>query len=363
MNTITALEASPQILIQEIRSLINQARNHVASTVNQELVFLNWNIGKRIKTEIIKYSRANYGEEIVSTLSQQLQLEFRRGFSRPGLFHMIQFYEKFPDKEIVSTLSRQLGWSHFVELIPISDPTKREFYAEICRVERWSVRVLRERIQSMLFERTAISKKPELTIRNDLENLRSTGQVSKNLTLRDPYILEFLDLESTFSEKDLESSILRELEKFLLELGGDFSFVARQKQLTIGGEDFYLDLLFFHRGMKRLVVIELKLGKFKAAHKGQMELYLKWLNKHERKEGEESPLGIILCAEKNHEQIELLELQESNIHVAQYITKPLEAMLKNKLHIAIEKAQLLAENTPNIQRSEKTIANELYVNS
>lgn len=343
------IELSPnealQSLIQEITILINQARGNVHSTVNRELVMLNWSIGRQIKNEIIKSSRANYGEEIVATLSRQLQLDFGKGYSRSALFRMIQFYEQFQEEEIVATLSQQLGWSHFIELIPIVEPMKREFYAEICRVERWSVRVLRERIQSMLFERTSISKKPEFTIRSDLAELRSTGKVSSDLVLRDPYMLEFLGLNDTFSEKDFESAILRELEKFLLELGNDFSFIARQKRLTIGAEDFYLDLLFFHRGMKRLVVIELKLGKFKSAYKGQMELYLRWLDKHERKEGEESPLGIILCAEKDREQIELLQLEESGIHVAQFITHPLEKILKNELHMAIGKARLISDNS------------------
>ena len=191
----------------------------------------------------------------------------------------------------------------------------------------------------MLSERTVISKKPELTIRNDLEELRLTGKISKDLMLRDPYILEFLGLEDTYAEKDLESAILKKMEKFLLELGGDFSFIARQKRLTIDGEDFYLDLLFFHRGMRRLAAIELKLGKFKAAYKGQMELYLRWLDKYERKNEEESPIGIILCAEKGHEQIELLELDNSDIYVAQYITKPLEVMLKKELQLAVTKAR------------------------
>lgn len=336
---ITPVDNASKILLDEIKILIDQAKVRAISMVNHELVLLNWNIGKRIKTEIIQNERADYGDQVVATLSHQLIRDFGRGFTRSGLFRMVQFYENFPDGEIVATLSRQLGWSHFVELIPLVDPVKREFYAEICRAERWSVRVLRDRIQGMLFERTAISRKPELTIRHDLDELRKTGNLSKDLILKDPYVLEFLDLEDTYSERDLEGAILHKLEKFLLELGGDFSFIARQKRLTIGGEDFYLDLLFFHRGMKRLVVVELKLGKFKAAFKGQMELYLRWLDKHERKEGEASPLGIILCAEKDHEQIELLELNESDIHVAQYITKPLETMLKQELHLAIENAR------------------------
>lgn len=336
---ITPVDNTSKILLDEIKTLIDQAKIRSVAMINHELVLLNWNIGKRIKTEIIQKERSDYGDQIVATVSQQLTHDFGRGFSPSALFRMIAFYDEFPDLEIVATLSQQLGWSHFVELIPIKDSVKREFYAEICRTERWSVRVLRDKIQGMLFERTAISRKPALTIRQDLDELRKTGNMSRDLVLRDPYVLEFLDIEDTYSERDLEGAILHKLEKFLLELGGDFSFIARQKRLTIGGEDFYLDLLFYHRGMKRLVVIELKLGKFKAAFKGQMELYLRWLDKHERKEGEASPLGIILCAEKDHEQIELLELNESDIHVAQYITKPLETMIKKELHAAIENSR------------------------
>ena len=328
-----------QELLLNIKSLIEKSKERVFLKINSELVLLNWNIGKLIKSKILLEKRSEYGEKIVSTLSQQLTLEFGRGFNRSNLFRMIQFYESFPDEEIVATLSRQLGWSHFVELIAIKEALKREFYSELCRTEHWSVRVLRERIQSMLFERTTLSKKPELTIKNDLEVLRKTGSPTKNIILRDPYLLEFLGLEDTYSEKDLEKAILRDLEKFLLELGNDFTFVARQKRITIGREDFYIDLLFFHRSLRRLILIELKLGKFKAAYKGQVELYLKWLDKYERKEGEESPLGFILCAEKDHEQIELLELTKGDIHVAQYLTKPLESELKKRLHLAVEKVR------------------------
>jgi hypothetical protein len=206
MRTIVSKEISisvrsSQSLAQEISHLIKQAHNRFFSTANQELVLLNWNIEKKIKTEIIKNSRADYGEEIVATLSQQLQRDFGRGYTRSALSRMIKFYDEFPDEKIVATLSQQLGWSHFVELIPITDPLKREFYAEICRIERWSVRILRERIQNMLFERTAISRKPELTIRNDLDELRSTGKLSKELVLRDPYILEFLGLGTLIAKE------------------------------------------------------------------------------------------------------------------------------------------------------------------
>jgi len=327
------------LLFSNIKDLIAKAKDSVISKANSELVLLNWNIGKLIKSQIMMDERSEYGEKIVATLSQQLSLEFGRGYTVSALFRMIKFFEAFPDFEIVATLSPQLGWSHFIELIPITDPLKREFYAALCSSEQWSVRILRDRIQGMLFERTTISKKPELTIKNDLEVLRKTGKPTTDLVLRDPYLLEFLGLEDTYSESDLEKAILRDLEKFLLELGSNFTFVARQKRVTIGREDFYIDLLLFHRSLRRLVLLELKLGKFKAAYKGQVELYLRWLDKYERKEGEESPLGIILCAEKDHEQIELLELDKGDIHVAQYLTKPLENIIKNHLHLSIKRAR------------------------
>lgn len=337
-NPLLAMKSELELL-SNIKNLIVKAKESVVSQANSALVILNWNIGKIIKSQILMDRRSEYGKQIVATLSPQLTVEFGRGFTPSALFRMIRFYEGFPDEEILATLSQELGWSHFIELIPIDDPIKREFYAEICKAERWSVRTLRNKIDGMLFERTMISKKPELTIKNDLETLRKTQELTRDLVFRDPYLLEFLGLEDTYSESDLEKAILKDLEKFILELGSDFTFIARQKRITIGGEDFYIDLLLFHRSLKRLVLIELKLGKFKAAYKGQVELYLKWLDKYERKDGEESPLGIILCADKNHEQIELLELDKSDIHVARYLTKPLEAILKRQLQLAVGRAR------------------------
>jgi len=259
---------------------------------------LHWQIGSRIRQDILKEKRADYGEEIISTLSIQLVKEFGNGFSRPNLFRMVRFAEVFPEGKIVSTLSRQLSWSHFVEIIPLKDDLQRDFYAEMCRMERWSVRTLRKKIDGMLYERTAISKKPEKLIEKELAALREEDRLTPDLVFRDPYFLEFLGLKDTFSEKDLETAILREMESFILELGVGFSFVARQKRITVDNEDYYLDLLFFHRKLKRLIAIELKLGKFKAAHKGQMELYLRWLEKYEKEPDEETPLGLILCAGK-----------------------------------------------------------------
>jgi predicted nuclease of restriction endonuclease-like (RecB) superfamily len=182
---------------------------------------------------------------------------------------MVQFAEAFPEEEIVVTLSRQLSWSHFSALLPLSQPFQREFYAEMCRIEGWSVRTLRERIDSMLYERTALSKQPDALIRQELAVLRGKGDLTPALVLKDPYVLDFLGLTDRFLERDLEDAILRELEIFLLELGAGFSFVARQKRIQLDADDFYIDLLFYNRKLKRLVVVELKQGNFKPEYKAR----------------------------------------------------------------------------------------------
>jgi predicted nuclease of restriction endonuclease-like (RecB) superfamily len=344
--------AVPVDLLTDVRTLIEQARDATARAVNSALVMLYWSIGERIRKEILMEKRADYGEEIVSTLSTQLASEYGQGFGKRTLFRMIQLTELFPDREIVSALSTQLGWSHFVEILPIKDELKRDFYAEMCRVERWNVRTLREKIGGMLFERTALSKKPKELAKQELAKLRSTNQLSPDLVFRDPYFLDFLGLKDTYSEKDLEAGILREMESFLLELGEGFTFVARQKRMIIDGEDFYLDLLFYHRKLRRLVAIELKLEKFKAADKGQMELYLRWLETHEMEAREESPIGLILCEHAGEEQIELLQLDESSIRVASYLTElPSKSLLLKKLRAAAELARERLDNTQSENRS------------
>ncbi|EYE89538.1 hypothetical protein Q428_01745 [Fervidicella metallireducens AeB] len=331
-------------LYNNVSALIETTKERVYHSVNSELVLLYWNIGKTIKEDIIKVERAGYGEKVVAALAKELSEQYGRGYSKSNLFRMVQFYEAFPKGEIVATLSQQLTWSHIKEIISIKDELKRDFYATMCSTERWSVRTLRERISSMMYERTAISKKPELTIINDLKLLREENKMSPDLFFKDPYVLDFLGLEDTYSEKDLENAILAELEKFILEMGIDFAFLGRQKRITIDNRDYYIDLLFYHRRMRRLVVIELKLEEFKPEHKGQVELYLRWLNKYERMEGEESPLALILCAEKSSETIELLELDNSGIHVAQYLTQmPPKEVFEEKLHKAIQRARLQLE--------------------
>lgn len=258
---------------------------------------------------------------------------------------MIQFAEVFPDEQIVVSLARQLSWTHFVILSSLKDVIKRDFYTEMCRLERWSVRLMRNKIDSMLYERTVLSKQPEAVARAELEALRLEDRITPDLVFRDPYVLEFLNLNDRYLERDLEDAIMRELEQFLLELGAGFCFLARQKRITIDDEDFHLDLLFYHRNLKRLVAIDLKLGDFKPEYKGQMELYLRWLDKYERRQGEASPMGLILCAGKKREQIELLELGRSGIHVAEYLTTlPPKEVLQEKLHKAIEHARQRLES-------------------
>ena len=332
--------AADKVLVRDIRRLIEEARSTVATTVNATLTMLYWRVGKRINEEILKGERAEYGEKIVHALSAQLQQEYGRGFTKRNLFNMIRFAQVFPQEEIVAALRTQLSWTHFRSLIAIDDPLKRDFYAEMCRVDQWSTRTLQARIDAMLYERAALSRKPDELIRLELDALRNEDRVSPDLVFRDPYFLDFLGLSDRYLEKDLEDAILRELEQFLLELGGGFSFIARQKRIQVDSDDYYLDLLFFHRTLRRLVAIELKLGDFKPADKGQMELYLRWLDKHERQSGEKKPIGLILCAGRKQETVELLELEKSSIRVAEYLTElPSRDVLERKLHKALVQAR------------------------
>jgi predicted nuclease of restriction endonuclease-like (RecB) superfamily len=340
--------ALPPVLLSEVRDLIVEARQRTAQAVNAGLTLLYWQVGDRIRREVLKEKRAEYGAEILQALSARLEAEFGRGFAEKNLRRMVQFAEVFPDREIVVSLIRQLTWTHFIALLPLKDALQRDFYAEMCRVERWSVRMLRSRIDSMLYERTALSKKPEQLIERELKALRDDDRLTPDLVFRDPYVLEFLGLRDTYSEKDLENALLREIEAFLLELGVGFAFVERQKRITLDGDDHYLDLLFYHRRLRRLVVIELKIGDFKPADAGQMELYLRWLDRHERQPGEDKPIGLILCAGKKRETVELLELEPRGIHVAEYLTElPPRELLERRLHDAVLRARMrLARAAP-----------------
>ena len=326
----------PVGLLPEVREMILAARERVAQQVDSGLVTLYWSLGHRIRQDILLGKRAEYGESIVSAVGRQLETDFGRGFGKRNLFRMIRFAEVFPDFNIVSALLTQLGWTHFLYIIPLDDPLKRDFYAEMCRIERWSTRTLEKKIQSMLFERTALSRKPDQLIADELAALREEDKLTPDLVFHDPYLLDFLGLKDAYAEKDLEAAILREIEAFILEIGVGFAFLERQKRITVDGDDYYLDLLFYHRRLKRLVAIELKIGDFKPGDKGQMELYLRWLDKYERQKDEESPIGLILCAGKKAETVRLLDLESAGIRVASYWTENLpKEQLEQKLHEAV----------------------------
>ena len=335
----------PIELIDDLRQIIDSARSHVAATANYELTAMYWNIGNRINRDVLNYERAEYGKQIVAQIARQLQEEYgTKGFDEKSIRRMMQFAQTFPDFQIVATLSRKLSWSHFVIVMPLKDELQREFYLTMAANERWSVRTLQAKIDGMLFERTAIATKPEELIKSELANLRDNDVMTPDMVFKSPYFLEFTGLKGMYSEKSLEDSLIAHLEQFIMELGVGFSFVERQKRMIIDGEDYYLDLLFYHRKLHRLIAVDLKLGSFKAQYKGQMELYLRWLEKYEMQPGEETPLGLLLCTEGSDEQISLLQLDKSGIRVAQYLTElPSKEVLLRQLQKSIEAAR---ENMP-----------------
>lgn len=327
-------------LFVDIRQMIEATRTQVAATVNSAMTLMYWHIGNRINSEVLGGERAAYGKQVVETLALNLTKEYGKGFDAKSLRKMMQFASVFPDIQIVAPLVGQLSWSHFLQVIPIDDDLARNFYLTMAADQRWSKRTLKAKIDGMLYERTAIAKQPEEVILHDLEELRNERKISADLVFQDPYVLDFLGMHDNYSEKDLESAIIAELQRFITELGNDFAFLARQKRITVDNEDYYIDLLFYHRRLRCLVAIDLKLGKFQAAYKGQMDLYLRWLEKYDMADGENKPIGLILCAGKNEEHIELMHLNDSNIRVADYLTKlPDRKLLEQKLQQAIERAQ------------------------
>lgn len=327
-------------LITELGELIDRARTRAAAAVNAELTLLYWRIGQRLKSHVLGDERGSYGAQVVKNVALQLTHQYGRGWGEKQLRHCLRIAETFPDEQTVSALRGQLSWTHIKTLMYVDDANKRDFYVQLCRLENWSSRQLQERIASMLYERSAISRKPEQTIQHDIATLRTTQRPSADLLLKDPYVLDFLGLNDRYLERDLEDAILREIEKFLLELGAGFTFVARQKRIQIDNDDFYIDLLFYNRKLKRLVAVDLKVTEFRAEYKGQMELYLRWLAKHEQEADEEAPMGIILCAGKKQEQVELLELDKSGIHVAEFLTVlPAREVLQAKLQQSIATAR------------------------
>lgn len=345
-------------ILSDIRTLIEQAQSRVAVSVNSAMTLMYWHIGERINRELLRGERAAYGKQIVAELSRRLTEEYGGAqFSLKNLRRMMQFAEAFPNIQIVTPLVSQLSWSHFLQVIPLDDDLKRQFYLTMAADQRWSKRTLKAKIDSMLYERTAIAKQPDEVIRHDLELLRDERKMSADLAFHDPYFLDFLGIEGDFSEKDLETAIIGELQRFITEMGNDFAFMARQKRISVDGEDYYIDLLFFNRRLRCMVAIDLKLTDFKAAYKGQMELYLRWLEKYEMLEGENKPIGLVLCTGKNEEHVELMHLHESNIRVAEYLTKlPDRKLLERKLQQAVEiaKEKFLRARAQNPDNSEQS---------
>jgi predicted nuclease of restriction endonuclease-like (RecB) superfamily len=331
MNAIISTPNTPEeSLYQSIAELIDNSKKSLAVQVNSELTILFWHVGKQINDFVLQNQRADYGKRIISTLSTQLEKRYGRNFEEKNLRRMMQFSEQFNDFQIVVPLARQLSWSHFLILLPLKNPEAKLFYAQKAAQELWGKRELRNQINQKVFERTVIAN----------SQIANANESFATNTFKDPYFLDFLGLKDGYLENDLENAILKELESFILELGKGFAFVERQKRMIIDGEDFYLDLLFYHRKLKRLVAIELKIGKFQAKYKGQMELYLKWLDRYEKQEGEESPIGLILCAEASREQIELLEMHKDGIMVAEYWTDlPPKHELEARLHQALIEAR------------------------
>ncbi|MCQ2072307.1 MAG: PDDEXK nuclease domain-containing protein [Bacteroidaceae bacterium] len=336
-----------QLLLSDLCQIIDRAKTWVASSVNHEMTMMYWHIGERINRDVLGNQRAEYGKQIVSQIATQLQEQYgNKGFDERNIRRMMQFAQEMPDEQIVSQLATQLSWSHFVEVLPLKDPLAREFYLTMSASSKWGRNQLRKEIDSMMFERMAIASKPDELIRRELSSLRTENELSPDLVFKSPYFLEFTGLKGLYSERDLEESLISNLEQFILELGNGFSFVERQKRMIIDGEDFYLDLLFYHRKLHRLIAIDLKLGRFKAQYKGQMELYLRWLEANEMEDGEESPLGLLLCTEGSEEQIELLQLDKAGIKVAQYMTElPPRDVLMRQIRKSLDSAKQICDKS------------------
>lgn len=326
-----------QQLYADVCQIIDGTRTRIATYVNTEVCLTNWYVGKRIKEDVLYNKRADYGKQVLKSLSKRLTMKYGSGWSLYKLQHCVRSAYTFSEKEIVSASQRQLSWTHLRILMSIKDPLERQFYAQMCGIEHWDTRTLDEKIDQQLYQRTAISRKPEEVIRKELEVAQTSNSLLPDMVFRSSYFLDILGLPDVCSEKDLESAIITQVEDFIKELGTDFTFVARQKRITVDATDYYIDLLFFHRELRRLVAIDLKLGKFKPEYEGQMLLYLRYLNRNERKDWEDAPIGLILCSEGNTEHVEYLMLDDdSPIKVAQYYTKlPDKQLLTEKLRKAI----------------------------
>lgn len=316
-------------LLSDLRSIIKEGQGRAATAINTEIVQTYWKIGERIvQDEQAGGERAAYGEQLLARVGRSLSVEFGRGFAERSLRFMRQFYQTYP---IRFALRTELTWTSYRTLMRLPEE-QRPFYERGAIAGRWSSRELERQINSMLYERTALSRKPEQTVKRALSEL----PLLEDEVFKDPYILDFIGLQEPYSERDLEAALIRHIELFLLELGSGFSFTARQQRLTIGDEDFYVDLVFFHRDLRCPVYVDLKMGRLTTADVAQMKLYLNWARRYDKREWENDPIGLILCGSKNNQVIELLlsdpaDSVDERIKVAQYLLLDTQEALKKHL--------------------------------
>lgn len=322
-------------LVDSIGVLLEQGRKQAYQAVNQILVKTYWKIGKLI----IEYEQRNkldsgYGSKLFEIIAKDLRNKYGKGFSRSNLIYMRLIYQKYQKSQ---TLSDQLSWSHYIELLSIEDDLERGFYEKMCLKERWSVRELDRQIECSFFHRIALSKDKKGVL-----ELSKKGQIIKgaNDIIKNPYVLEFLELPQNYkySEKELEQKIIDNLQMFLLELGKGFTFVSRQKRISIGNRHYYVDLVFYHRILKCFVLIDLKIGEVNPMDIGQMNLYLNYFKKEENNEIESDPIGIILSASKYDVLVEYaLGGITNKLFVSKYkLYLPDKKELENKLRTLLE---------------------------
>jgi predicted nuclease of restriction endonuclease-like (RecB) superfamily len=348
-----SLQTDETSMFTHIARMIETRKCRAGAFANHEVIMMFWEIGQYINSVMLGNKHAEYGKRIVAELATKLVRSYGRSFSYDNLRRMMRFSEKFNNLKILSPLTTKLTWSHFIELLPMKSENAWLYYANETAERNLSAKELRRQISRKAYERREIA------------NARLTeGSAVPLSVFKDPYILDVLDLNEYYHEADLEKAILKELESFILEFGNGFTFIERQKRMIIGDEDVVLDLLFFHRKLKRLVAVELKVGKFKAEYMGQMLLYLKWLDKYERRDGEEPPIGMILCTSANREKIELLEMDKAGIGVAEYWTDlPPKAELERKIREIMNEAKERLEHRRSSTNTDDRKSIDLFFES
>lgn len=354
MAEIEKYKDSENALYADVCGIIDAAKLKIASYVNTDVCMTYWRVGTRIKEDVLFNKRAEYGKQIVKNLSGKLNQHYGKGWGYKTLQHCIRAAYTFSEDEIVYATRRQLYWSHLRSVMFLKNGLERQFYIEMAALEHWDTRTLDEKIDKQLYQTTALSRRPEDVIKKELSELRETQVMQPDIVFRSSYFLDMLGLPETFSENELEQTVIDQVEEFMHEMGSDFTLIARQKRITVDAVDYKMDLVFFHRSLRRTIIVDLKLGKFKPSYEGQMLLYLRYIDTHERHPWEESPIGLILCSEGNTEHIEYLMLDENSpIKVAQYYTElPDKQLLAAKLQRAIAIAREYQEEKRQQEKEE-----------